>query len=148
MACEHPVNKLSIEGDFVVTNSSIFLTNVHEEKVSLYETCISRKFSIKSNKLYSDTACSIFDQVKDIQIVDSFYTTIDKFPIRNSLLFSYFVDGVEDSKKDIQVFKANELFFYKGKDSMYIVKKTNDTIYVVQDPSIIQMVRVKGEGSK
>ncbi|OQP57065.1 hypothetical protein A3860_10890 [Niastella vici] len=145
LGCKHPVTKvtnLSIEGDFVVTAASIFLTDAVAEKEVLFNTCVSRKFIIKANKLYADTTC-VFEGVKDITIVDSFQTTVDSFPVKNSTSFAYFVDGDIESHRRIWVYRASQVFSDGTRDSLFIVKKTMDTIILAQDPYFIKLVRVK-----
>lgn len=139
--CREQVKNVSIEGDFIITNSSIFLTDGRDAKDELFKACISKMVKIKNKKLYVDTTCGLFDEVKDVTITDSFITTIDNFPILNPVSFSIFIDHSDSSKRDIVVFKAREVFFHGGKDSIYIVKKSADTIFIVQEPNILEMVR-------
>jgi hypothetical protein len=139
--CGEQVKRISIEGDFVVTNSSIFLTDGRDAKEELFKDCISKTMKIKNKKLNMDTTCGLFDEVKDVTITDSFITTIDKFPILNPTSFSFFIDHSDSSRKEIIVFKAREVFFHGGKDSMYVVKKSADTIFIVQEPYILELVR-------
>ena len=141
LGCKHPVTKFSIEGDFVVTSTSIFLTAAEEEKEDLFKTCVSRKFSIRANKLYADTAC-MFEGVREITITDSFQTTVDSFPVMNSTKFRYFVDDDIDSHRRIWVYKATQVFGDGARDSLFIVKKTIDTIILAKDPFFLKLVRV------
>jgi len=137
---EQGVTKLSIEGNYVVISTAIFLTDGETEKEDLFNTCISKKFIIQADKLYADTAC-MFEGVKEITIVDSFQTTVDSFPVMNTTKFSYFIDDRVDSHDSIWVFKAREIFSDRTEDSLYLVKKSIDTIILVRDPFFLKMVR-------
>lgn len=101
---------------------------------------------IRANKLYVDTSC-LFDGVKDITIVDSFQTTVDSFRVMNPEKFSYFIDDSIGSHRRIWVYKANQVFLNGTRDSLFIVKKTIDTIILAQDPYFLKLVRVDSTGS-
>lgn len=143
--CNSHPPALSIEGDYVITNSAIFLTSMRAEKEDLFTSCVSKKVTIRGNKLFADTTCGLFDQVNTIIITDSFTTTANKFPIQNPDRFSYFMEDSTGSHSQLLVFKAHSTFSYGKNDSLYIVKKSADTILVVQDPFVVMLSRNKGK---
>lgn len=147
VGCNHRVNKVSIEGDFVAISTAVFLTDGEEEKADQFNKCVSGKYSIQANKLYADSACILFDSVKDITITDSFQTTVDLLPVRHSTKLSYFIDYRVDSHDSIWVFKAQEVFLNGTSNSLFIVKKTIDTLILARDPFFLKLVKVNSNSS-
>ena len=135
--------KWAIDGDYTVSTASIFIKNFKEGEVSLYGTCGLKKVSILSHKLFLDSTCEFLSDVKDITIVDSFETTVDQFPIMDRKSFALFVDGDSDSHRAILVFKAREIWKDNVSDSMYIVKKNADSVVLVHDPIVLEIVKTK-----
>lgn len=139
--CKTNSTKWAIEGDYTVTRTSIFIKNFREGEESLYGTCGLKKISIQAHKVQIDKTCEFLSDVNDITIVDSFETTVDKFLILDRESFAHFVDG--DSRRNILVFKARDTFNDGVNDSMYIVKKTVDTVILVHDPIVLEIVRTQ-----
>jgi hypothetical protein len=141
-------SKWAIEGDYTVSNTSIFIKNFEAGQESLFGTCGLKKVSIQSHKLYLDSTCEFLNDVKDITIIDSFETTIDKFPIMDRQLFAQFVDGDSESRREVLVFKAREIWKDNVRDSMYIVKKSADSVILVHAPIVLEIVRTRSQEKK
>lgn len=141
LSCRQNEYQFSTDGEYTITNSTIFLTALAEEKTDFYNTCVNKKVIIKSRKIFIDTAC--FDSAKRV-LTDSFFRTpITGFPVFNEQSLSHYISGEIDYKEPISAVKAITTNPDGSNDSLFLIKKNDTMYYLLLDPYILELKKNK-----